>query len=351
MDDVICEQCGTVYSDDARQCPNCGAPVQLSVDAEADDPAMQLTRTLLFQARTYQQRGDLSNAIQCATDALAIRPTCSTIHTFLGSLLEQKGEIAAARRHFQKALTVAATPDDQCELPVLPLQESAVFRSASGGWMLPVLVGCLVFSGLAALFTLWPGNPTIRTSSSLPYLGTMPPRLPEPNHPVQIPSVGKSATPVTTREPSGSAQSSGVIPLSVTRDETARGTALNDSLNETGVIGPSATSVLPVLPAMPTVEQADDAYSRGAYERAAAIYEKVLTGEAQGNPHVHQHLALSYQHLGNTNKAAHHLRLAVAGYRLALDADPQNADLQRELQSCQALFNALQTDIKAPGTP
>jgi tetratricopeptide (TPR) repeat protein len=338
MDDAICEQCGATFHAGASHCPACGSPVQLPVETEDDDPVTLLTHTLLFQARTYQQRGDLANAIQCANDALAIHPTCSTIHTFLGSLYEQQGEKAAARLHFQQALTVTPTPDDDGDMPLLPIPEMDAARTMSGGWMLPVLVGCLVFSGLAALFTLWPGNPTIKHGGPMLY-----PRV-QPKLPFPGPST-KVRTPAQkpTAPAAGKEQQPKVISLPIPRDDSANGTALSSSLNGTGVIGPSATGTLPVLPATPTIEQADEAYAGGAYERAAAIYEIMLTGQDKANPSVQQHLALSYQRLGNTSKAIHHLELAVEGYRQALTADPQNDALRQELRQCQAMLETVST--------
>jgi len=334
MDD-ICEQCGAPYPNGASHCPACGTPIQLSAETDDDDPAAQLTRTLLFQARTYQQRGDLANAIKCAGDALAIRPTCSTIHTFLGSLYEQQGEHAAAQLHFKKALTVTLTPDEECDIPLLPLRETAP-RSTTGGWMLPVLVGCMVFSGLAALFTLWPGNSTVSISGSLPYPRVLP-KLPVPG-PVNIkPSARESVTPIADKGQSGITRYHETAPLP--RDYSD-GTATTDSI-ETEVIGPSAAEILPIMSATPTAEQADAAYAGGSYERAAAIYEKVLANQDKVPPRIHQYLALSYHRLGNINKAEHHMGLAVDGYQQALNADPQNNILRQELQSCQALLESL----------
>jgi len=343
--DAICEQCGATYPNSASHCPACGAPILLSTEIEDDDPTAQLTRTLLFQARTYQQRGDLANAIKCATDALAIRPACSTIHTFLGSLYEQQGEHAAAQLHFKKALTVTLTPDDDCDVPLLPLQETAA-RSTTGGWMLPVLVGCIVFSGLAALFTLWPGNPTVSVSGSLPYPRVLP-NLPLPGKSTKIQTPPRRrVTPPADKGQSGIPRDHETAPI---RRDYSSGTAMTDSI-ETEVIGPSAAEVLPIMPATPTAEQADEAYANGAYERAAAIYEKMLAGQDRANPRVHQYLALSYQRLGNTDKAGHHMGLAVDGYQQALNADPQNDGLRHELRSCQALLESLRAggDAIAP---
>jgi len=349
MGEVICEQCGMIYGDDVSHCPKCGASVRRSVTAEDDDPVVQLTRTLLFQARTYQQRGDLANAIKCANDALAIRPTCSTIHTFLGSLYEQKGEVAAARRHFQKALTVTPEPVENCELPLPSLPDFVIVRPVSSGWMLPVLVGCIVFSGLAAMFTLWPGNPVVRLGGVTPYFRQKPESpLPFPGAKTGVkPMIDHATTAPKEDEHEKPMKHPEATPLSVPNNNATQATANNLTL-EPRVIGPHATGTLPVMPVTPTVEQADTAYKQQEYERAAAIYENVLPAQDKPNPSAYQHLAHCYLQLGNRKKVQDYLEKAIEEYEVAAADDPQNAAVRQELKNCKTMLDSVRAN---GGTP
>ena len=337
-----------IYTDDGRQCPKCGASVRRSVTAEDNDPVAQLTRTLLFQARSYQQRGDLANAIKCANDALAIRPTCSTIHTFLGSLYEQKGEMAVARRHFQKALTVAPEPES-CNLPLPSLPEAVVVRPISSGWFLPVLVGCVVFSGLAAMFTLWPGNPVVRLSGIAPSMRQQhSSRLPFPDAKPDVQPADDHAAPSGPKEHVKPARRPEVTPITIPKNNTSTATADN-LVMEPRVIGPRATARLPVMPITPTVEQADTAFQRKQYEQAAAIYENVLPVQEKPNPRAYQHLAHCYLQLGNTKKVQDYLEKAIEEYQVAAADDPQNAAVRQELKNCEVMLE--QVRAGNGGTP
>ncbi|MHB9107363.1 MAG: tetratricopeptide repeat protein [Armatimonadota bacterium] len=338
-----------IYRDDVSHCPKCGASVRRSVTAEDDDPVAQITRTLLFQARTYQQRGDLANAIKCATDALAIQPTCSTIHTFLGSLYEQKGEMAAARRHFQKALTVMPEPSEPCDLPLPALPEAVIVRPVSSGWMLPVLVGCIVFSGLAAMFTLWPGNPVVRLGGVAPIFRQQPEsRLPLPGSERDVkPAVEQPAATTGEKERPKSTRHPEATPIPVPNNNATNATASNLALVPR-VIGPRATATLPVMPVTPTVEHADTAYQQKEYERAAAIYENVLPAQDKPNPRAYQHLAQCYQQLGNTKKVQDYLEKAIEEYKVAAADDPQNAAVRQELKNCQTMLESVRNGHPAP---
>lgn len=339
-----------LYTDDGRYCPKCGASVRRSVTAEDDDPVAQLTRTLLFQARSYQQRGDLANAIKCANDALAIRPDCSTIHAFLGSLYEQKGEMAAARRHFQKALTVPPEPSP-CDLPLPGLPEAVAVRPISSGWFLPVLVGCVVFSGLAAMFTLWPGNPVVKLSGIATSMHQhQRPRLPFPDTSPVVKSADDQPAPTPEpKEPvKPTRQPEAATPIAIPKHHATTATVDNLAM-EPGVIGPRATARLPVMPIRPTVEQADTAFQRQQYEQAAAIYENVLPAEERPNPRAYQHLAQCYLQLGNMKKVQDYLEKAIEEYKVAAADDPQNASIHQELKNCEVMLEQVRAGNS--GTP
>ena len=291
----------------------------------------QLTRNLLFQARLYQQKGDLANAIQCAADALAIRPQCSAVHALLGALYEQKGEYAAARRHFQKALSVTPEADDECSVPPEVVAADAVIaRQPTGGWVLPVLIGCIVFSGLAALFTLWPTGGNVERGSIIlriikPKSSPLPRPDFSPKNDTRQPPGPPPAPPVKVENPVGAPNAN---------------TASTDG--EPKVLGPSVTSGMPALSGEPTFEQAEQAYFNREFERAISIYEKLLTTQDQPNPLIHKRLAECYQWLGNTRKAGYHLQQAINGYREQLENDPADAAAQQELRNCTRMLETLE---------
>ena len=308
----------------------------------------QLTRNLLHQARAYQQYGDLASAIKCASDALAIRPNCSTIHALLGSLYEQKGEKQAARLHFRKALTVTpSVEEEECLLPVVPMQESALVRPIASGWMLPVLIGCIVFSGLAALFTLWPGNQRAERGSIVirfmpPRQQTPPPSFTEVNLGKEMPVKSVAAEPPVVdenkhRQPKAVAGSNKVEDPTPLPLETAP-----TVVEKPAVLGPSATNSVPISP-KPTEAHADQAFFNGDHERAAATYERVLDRQETPNPRTHQRLAQCYQRLGNRQKARYHIEQAIEGYTILLSDDAGNAMTRQELESCRTILQALET--------
>jgi len=339
MHEQICAECQTTYREDAEQCPACGAPALglAALGAVENDPTAQLVRTLLFQARQCQQRGDLIAALKYANDALEVRPACSTVHALLGAIYEQKGELAAARHHFQKALTVTPPPHaaDDCLVPMLP-PEPPVVRTVSGAWVLPALIACLLFSGLAALFTLWPLDRQVEKGGILKmpirHTETRPPirvrHLPPPPPPAEVPRED-DRPPAPPRPPAPSATAtSRAAPLPVALP-------VPDAPTETPVLGPSATATMPVVPENPTMEQADEAFFNGDTVRAVAMYEKLLANQPAAGPRVHQHLAKCYNNLGNTQKTRTHLHEAIAGYQAIVQSNPKNEAAQDELKSCQ----------------
>jgi tetratricopeptide (TPR) repeat protein len=93
------------------------------------------------------------------------------------------------------------------------------------------------------------------------------------------------------------------------------------------------------MPENPSETQADQAFFCADYEKAAAMYEKVLEGTP--NPRDHKQLALCYQRLGNSTKAERHLEEAMNGYQTAYSKDPQNTSVEQELKSCQTILESL----------
>lgn len=347
MHEQICTECRTTYHEDADRCPTCGAPAPEPVSGTENDPTAQLVRTLLYQARQCQLRGDLIIALKYANDALALRPTCSTIHTLLGAIYEQKGDQAAAHHHFQKALTVTPPShgdDEDCLLPMLP-PETPMVRTVSGVWVMPALIACLLFSGLAALFTLWPLDRQVETGNLIKLnnggfrSARVHPRAPKPASTPE--SVLPTPAPVTPEPaPVSSAGVGNTAPRNATPIALVEPTPAPAPF-DAPALGPSATATMPVVPDSPTMEQADEAFFNGNNERAIAMYEKLLTAQDAPSPRIHQHLAKCYHNLGNTDKARSHLKDAIAGYQALVQSNPKNDAAQDELKSCQSSLDNL----------
>lgn len=344
MDELICEQCGMPYGSDDGSCPRCGtanphAPVP-------DDPVIQLTRNLLQQARDHQQQGDLVSAIQCATDAVSLKPNCSAAHTMLGSLYEQQGEKGAARLHFQRALTVAQGEEEDCLLPPIAALQEATTARPSSGWMLAVLIGCIVFSGLAALFTLFPNNFSLQRGSLVIKVTNLQ-KVPAP----KVDLTDKQPDTTATQPETGTA-GTGNDDTHAASDNPPKTTLNSGAVKpepapieprpsgvQSAVLGPSATTGAPAMPVSPSEAQADQAFFCADYEKAAAMYEKVL--DETPSPRDHKQLALCYQRLGNSEKAEYHLQQALEGYKAAYSKDPQNTSVEQELKSCQTTLDTL----------
>lgn len=357
MHEHICADCGTIYREDAERCPKCGAPTAetLILGGAEQDPSAELVRTLLYQARQCQQRGAYIEALQYANDALALRPTCSSIHALIGSIYEQKGDAAAARHHFKKALTVTPPADQngECAIPEeLLAPESPMVRTVSGAWVLPALIGCLLFSGLAALFTLWPRQQAEQgTSININFRETTPrtrlrtlPRAVQPvtqtepvTHPFQAQPDAPEQTLPDPPAPVHTPRQSAPLPVTPAPPK------------DKPTLGPSATRSVPVVPDNPTMQQGDEAFFQGDNERAIAIYEKLLAAGDAKNPRVHQNLAKCYNSLGNTDTARTHLHAAISGYEAIISANPVNETAQDELSSCRATLAGL--DARAGTAP
>jgi hypothetical protein len=338
----------------AGACQACGAPCE-AVPAAGTVAATQLARQLVARARESQLTGDLPAALACAHQALELRPQCSSIHALLGHLYERSGDSVAARTHFEQALQVTAT----VECPVLPDTADAL-RGGGSGWRVWVLVGCILVSGLAALYSCWPhanagGQAAIfyRTAArpALPSTpdwkwedAQRPSALPAPIlTPAQPPVPLSTAVPPLPAPPVVSVVSV-VAPAPPPAPTPAPAVP-------PAVLGPSARSTLAPSPLAPLLDKADQAYFSGQYEQAISLYEAILTQEEHPHPRLHQDLAWCYQHVENSARAAEHLDLAVAGYQSLLDEEPQNATAHQNLHSCQVALRALKSSRTLTSEP
>lgn len=77
---------------------------------QADDAA-----ALVKQARALTQEGKLDEALTQARQLLKTSPDNADAHTIVGVVLDLKGQYAEARKHLQKAIDLAATPDAKAQ--------------------------------------------------------------------------------------------------------------------------------------------------------------------------------------------------------------------------------------------
>ncbi|MHB9025615.1 MAG: tetratricopeptide repeat protein [Armatimonadota bacterium] len=341
----FCKYCGVSVDQTALCCSACGKSLQVSEQdgAQISDSQQLQVRQLLARARLCQQDGDLVAALRTAREALSLNPECNTIHALLGQLYEQSGNSSAARYHFQAALTVPPTSTDECSveeiIPALLPQ-----RAPQGRWMGPLLLACVLMSGLAVLFTFRPLGRHHDGASILVTPSQTNRTSPRWVWTVDIPrqadtKPGAGSQPATASQ---NTQSNGTMLVSK-EDPTPsppNPPAPSTSAPE-NVLGPSLHGRVVAKPTAASAEQADQAYFAGQYERAVTIYEKVIQREETPNPRLYQDLAWCYQQLGNSAKAAENLDHAMRGYKQALAENPDSSMAQQGLRSCEAAYRTL----------
>lgn len=345
MNVLTCTQCGEVIPESAKRCPVCGmgVPDGMSSVPSGITPCEQRLYELLARAKQCQLVGDISSAIGHAQKALLLSCDACRVHALLGHLYEQAGNAAAARQHFQRALEVSTAPTDPVPAPGADA-ELAGAPPARGAWLMAVLVGCILVSGLAALFTLFPGErrnighgtilqPRLSTSS----LNT------DARWTLQVPSpIEKHAVDALPEPPSNPLPAAHPVEVADVKPVAPASPVTPERAAPTEILGPSASADIPAEATTPTIEQADQAYFHGKYERAVSIYEEILHAQEQPDPRMLQNLAWCYQQLGNSVMAATHLKRAVQGYRSQLVADPLDPNAQQGCRSCEAALVSLQ---------
>lgn len=352
-----CIQCGEVIPEQAKRCPVCGTPVSDTTPLAVPhaDPQEFRVQQLVAQARECQNAGDLPLALRHAREALSLRCDECSIHALLGHLYEQTGNKAAARYHFQIALTVS--PELTAMEPVLtPEPDTILAHQTRGTWLLLVLIGCVLFSGMAVLFTLIPGERNV--GSGFVFHSNNPDkthRVSEPRWTWKVPSpvhaTEQAETPDSVPSDTGT-QEKTVLAVGHVESTSTSDSATNETLPlPSQVLGPSASAGVPAETTEPTIEQADQAYFHGKYERAVSIYEELLHHQEKADPRIMQNLAWCYQQLGNSLKAAEYLEKAVQGYQAQLSDDPQNAAAQQGRKSCEAALRSLQSTHETVPTP
>ena len=341
-----CAHCGANVHDIHEQCPFCGSTLREAIES---DPRVRQMCQLLDKARDEQETGDVTAAIQTARSALLLRPDCSSTHALLGQLYEQVGDHSAAREHFQLALVVDATAP--CSETQFPAPAVPAVQTPQGSWMTLVLIGCVVCSGLAALFTIWPFergersgivNVAPQSDSTIAAKPRWDFRVPSPLRMILPRPVSPEPASSTTDDTSGTMLIEDNPPASPSPPTPpAPVTPKPDTLPAPTVLGPSASNRMPALSVEPTLEEAEQASFCGQFERAIAIYEAVLHAQDKPMPRVHQELAWCYQQLGHSAKAEEHLNHAIQEYRKDIAADAHNTAAQQGLQTCEAALTTL----------
>lgn len=366
MRGTTCAQCDTAITEQNERCQACGAPVltPAPVDLTDNDPNNLRVRVLLEQARRHQQDGNLIMALRVAREAERLRPDCSTVHALLGQLYEQSGDLASAHQHFQQALTISSTPgaDDCLVTPPVPPETT---RPTHGWWITLVLIGCVLFSGIATLFALLPGEHQDTRGNILQrqQKATVTPLPPakDPLPDVQIPPPAQNAhasTPDSERRVSDPGMAERLYipapaptpkpsptpvapPLPLAPPDSTVTKTASDGTPVAFVLGPGASRGSRITASDPSQEDADNAFFTGKFERATAMYEALISTQERPDPRLQQNLATCYQRLGNSKKAEEHLQGAVKGYQAQVSERPDDAAAQQNLKSCQANLQTL----------
>jgi len=349
---LTCAHCGAIVYEVHDKCPYCNGVLG---ETPISDPRIRLLCDLLEKAHVEQEAGDIGAAIRTANEALLLRQDCSSTHALLGQLYEQSGDHASARDHFGQALAV--DPACPCSEEPLSLPAPTPTPAAHGSWMTLVLIGCVIFSGLAALFTIWPFERSER--SGIVNIVTQPDRsvtakprwdfrVPSPLHMIMPTPTPSAPPPTPMADPSGGV----LVSENQSTEPTAAPPVPAPAPAPTQlVLGPSASIRAPALPIEPTVEDAERASFSGKFERAIAIYEAIIRTQDKPAPGLHQQLAWCYQQLGNSAKAEEHLNQAIQGYRKQLEAAAKNTAAQQGVKTCESALTALHDPRDAKPNP
>jgi len=304
---------------------------------------------LISHAKQCQLDGDLVAAIGHAQMALSLGCDVCAVHALLGHLYEQSGNALKAHQHFQRALEVAPA-QAEVELSVAPMIDLPAAPQLRGVWLMAVLFGCILFSGLAALFTLFPGERNIIGHGTIlqPGIPVLPPnkdllwtaKVPSPIHQLLPEPLLEHATNTPMAETN--ALLVGDMHVEGTRGSLPASAHVPEQLVPTAVLGPAASVNIPAEAIEPTIEHADQEYFRGQYERAINLYEEIMYRQEKPDPRMLQNLAWCYHQLGNSAKAAEHLQMAMQGYQYQLGDDPQSVSAKQGLRSCEAALHTLQ---------
>lgn len=333
-----CDRCGAPIPGTVSRCAACGYARDHHIAVTTTVADAQISR-LLIESRQYQQQGDLPHAIVVARQALALRPDCSSIHALLGHLYDQTGDTAAARYHFQAALLVS--PGNIDAVPTMPPtpQDAPSPRQAIGGWVALVLTGCVIFSGLAAMFiAFWPSPDSLKRVTATTAAAQITKSTHSVQPPVSAPSSASTGIPFAASPSSMHASMSTPPAPQLETKPSPLTPAAAEPMCELVTFDPA------------TVDQdaADEAYAKGQYATAARMYDLLLARGDSESPYFHKRLALCFHAMSNHDAAVQHMRIAADGYHAQLDADPANTAVREEFTYCTASLRSMKENTRAP---
>lgn len=264
----ICRKCNTgEIQRSGELCPECMDVEKSGGDLYSGEALKQdpHVKKLLNQARNELENGNLIKAKKYGRQAEALQPCCSTVLSLLGEIYKACGEDAISMDYFTRAM----------KLPEIIKQEEIVNEYPRHIWLAVILLLFVVASAVAMMIAV--------SGKKNDYI----------NH-VNVIKISDVIT-----EPTWVWQEA--TTYNVEKDKTK---ISNDEL---------------------TMKGASDAYHSGNYQRAIAIYTKLLKTD-NVDPYIYKYLAYSYQHLGDSQHAVQMLRLCIKKCNMKDEKDMQSVD-------------------------
>lgn len=263
----------------------------------------------LLMAQKLFAAGEIPLAVQSSLLALAYPEHECAAHALLGEIYTAAGDVTKAQMHFHAALAINIRPAEIIASNTKPTQQH---RSLPGIMML-VLISCILLSGIAALFGLQPARHQLNEGDIFQIDNAKVYPIDSPRWAWQVPAlIENNDTPATSVENPPS-----------------------------GALGPAGHEQLPASKINTTLKSAHEAYDRGDYQRALAIYEQLESHDEIVSPLLQQDIAFCHQQLGNSAQAQIYLHHALEGYRQLLLEDSDNIETQQGIASCESALKQL----------
>lgn len=219
-----CSKCHTLIPDDAKECPDCGAPLGPS---NQNPEKRQTVHALLLNAHLMKLRGELEAAIGECIKALRINPDNVAAHSLLGDIYYEQGKTDEAMNWYKLALDLK--PDssvDRARLERLlsekktPISEET--KPERKGWNKKALLA--VIAVVVALIAV----ALIITEVIIP-LTAQQPVSNVPAAPPVIENTPRTIMPRDTTGGDGNTPAASVAPVTGSYQETALATGLDSS--------------------------------------------------------------------------------------------------------------------------
>ena len=388
---MYCTRCGTNNAKTAKFCRECGRRLELGVPQPTEEEQVEeqpeevgKVGELAHQAFQSFEAGSLDDAVKLCYDALRIDPRSTDAHSLLGRVLERKGDLPGAIRHYERVLAInpksaadrvklselraRAMPDvsfqtlDQRITAFLDTVREFLVRTHP--WPAAIAAAAVTFIVLVALWPkpqapspqVPPAGPQASASPSTPqaagppvpgsggtpqFIGT-PPAVPagQPEY------TDRGAAAVTPQAGAGSrrqAPAAGARPVEVpsisivprpipspprpappaaTPPRPGGGTI---TIQPSGNGGASQTS---------PVDRARQLQMSGQYEEAIAAWKQALSGSTNAGQ-VHQMIATCYKRLGRNRDAVGSFQDAISAYKQQVAAGSNVDEAQRGIRSSE----------------